>query len=233
MKIFSIPPSYKEKIAKIEKIDAILALIIIFAYFVAMAILGLIANKVSYWQITFIGAVTNLFFSIAVLFILKLKKQSISLIGLKGGNIKLSLILGGVLSAILFFCNCLSNIWFQNQKFIAILDILIFLAYFFTVAFAEEVLFRGFLQTTLYAFTKNIALDVLISGILFVLMHFPFRMVAYNKSFFDLLFDYSYMLNLFITHLILSFIKIKSDNLLGSILPHWVSNFAYNIVTHG
>lgn len=110
--------------------------------------------------------------------------------------------------------------------------IIMYLFYFFTVSLSEKLMFRGFLETRLHALTGHIWMDVIITGILFVLMHFPFRMCAYNLSFVVFITDIPYILNLFITHLILSYIRIKSDSLYGAIIPHWVSDFAYAIVTH-
>lgn len=231
-KIIFVPVSYRERIARLDKKDALLALTVIAAYFVAMAISGMIVAYVSQLQMTLIGGGINLLFVILVLVLLKIRKQGIESIGLKEGNVKLSLILGGVLSVILFFCNCLSNVLFEQQSFIAFADILIYLIYYFTVGLSEEVLFRGYLETRLHSFTKSVFLDVLVTGILFVLMHFPFRMIAYHMSFWSILSNVGYMTDLFITHLILSFIRIRSDSLYGAILPHWVSDLAYRIVTH-
>ena len=73
---------------------------------------------------------------------------------------------------------------------------------------------------------------MLVTGVLFVLMHFPFKMVAYDMSFLEIISNVRYIADLFITHLILAYIRIKSDSLYGAILPHWVSDFAYRIVIH-
>lgn len=197
-----------------------------------MALSGKIVPYVSNYQITCIGGITNLVFVGIVLLILKIRKQGLETIGLRKGNVKLSLIMGTTLAAILFFNNCLSNILFDNQSFISIKQIIIDILYFFTVGLVEEVMFRGYIETRLHGYTKRIYLDVLLTGILFVLMHFPFRMAAYHMSFIDLMTNVPYMLDLFFTHLVLSYIRIKSDSLYGAILPHWMSNLAYNIVTH-
>ena len=54
-KLFDVPDSYKEHIAMFDIIDAFLALGIIVAYFVVMAISGIIVQCVSQLQITIIG----------------------------------------------------------------------------------------------------------------------------------------------------------------------------------
>lgn len=164
--------------------------------------------------------------------LLVVKKQGFKTVGLKEGNIKLSLIMGTVLAAILFFCNCLSNILFEGQIFVPLKTILIYILYYFTVGLCEELVFRGYILTRLYGIVRNVYIDVLLSGVFFVFMHFPFRMVAYNMSFFELASNVPYMLDLFVTSLVLSFVRIKSDSLYGAIIPHWISDLSYAIVTH-
>ena len=51
-------------------------------------------------------------------------------------------------------------------------------------------------------------------------------------SFIEFITNAPYILDLFITHLILSYVRIKSDSLYGTIIPHWISDLAYRIVTH-
>lgn len=231
-KIFEVPDSYRSLVNSFEKVDAFIAIVIFALYCIDMALSGILANYISDNEITYIGGVTNLVFVGIVLFILKIRKQGLETIGLRKGNIKLSLIMGITLAVISFFCNCLSNVLIDKQSFIPIKEIMIYILYFFTVGLAEEVMFRGYIETRLHGYTKRIYLDILLTGVLFMLMHFPFRIVAYNMSFTDLITNVPYMLDLFITHLILSFIRIKSDSLYGAIIPHWISNLAYRIVTH-
>lgn len=230
--MFEVPDSYRNLVNSFEKADAFIAIIIFALYCIAMALSGMLVSYVSTGQITYIGGLTNLAFVGIVLVILRIRRQGMETIGLRKGNIKLSLIMGITLAGILFFCNCLSHILFENQSFIPIKEIMIYVLYFFTVGLVEEVMFRGYIETRLHGFTKRICLDVLLTGILFLLMHFPFRMVAYHMSFLELITNVRYMLDLFITHLILSYIRIKSDSLYGAIIPHWISDLAYRIVTH-
>ncbi|MGN0666646.1 MAG: CPBP family intramembrane glutamic endopeptidase [Huintestinicola sp.] len=229
---FRIPDSYIQKIKNYSIIDAAMALGLFFLYCIAMVFCGLIVNSVSKFAITVIGGVINLGFVGMVLGLLFLRKQGIDTIGLKNGNIKLSLIMGTFLAAILFFCNCLSNVLFEGQKFISIDKIAINILYYYTVGLAEEVIFRGYIGTRLCGFIKNVYVVTFITGLLFVLMHFPFRMAAYHMTFLELASNFTYMIDLFVTHLILSFIYIRSDSLYGAILSHWVSDLAYSIVTH-
>lgn len=233
-KIFRIPVSYTEQIRKFDKTDSFLSLSVILLYCLAMGLSGIIVQHVSQnvYTLSLVGGFLNMLFVGIVMLLLKSRHQGIETIGLLRGNIKLSLKMGIPLALILFFCNCLSNVWFANQSFLPAKEILIYVVYFFTVGLSEEVLFRGYAEPRLHALTKNVIVDVVLAGILFVLMHFPFRMVAYNISFIDLITNVPYMMNLFITHLVLSYIRIKSDSLYGAIIPHWISDLAYRIITH-
>lgn len=138
--------------------------------------------------------------------------------------------IGGILGAIYFFNNCLSHVIFEGKSLIPVQDIILYIFYYLAVALVEEVLFRGYILGRIHKLTKRVYLDVIISGILFVLMHFPFRMVAYNMSFIGLISNVSYMMDLFVTHVILSFIRIRSNSIYGAIFPHWMSNLANKIV---
>ena len=109
-----------KKTENYSMVDAALAMGLFFLYCLAMLFCGTIVNLVSGFAITVIGGVINLCFVGMVFGVLRLRKQGFETIGLKKGNIRLSLIMGTVLAAILFFCNCLSNVFFEGQKFISI-----------------------------------------------------------------------------------------------------------------
>lgn len=121
---------------------------------------------------------------------------------------------------------------FEGQTFVPLNTIILYIWYFFTVGLCEEVIFRGYILTRLYGIAKNVYIDMLLSGVLFVLMHFPFRMAAYHMSFWELITNLPYMADLFLTSLVLSFIRVKSDSLYGAVIPHWISDLSYAIVTH-
>ena len=99
-KKIGLPTSYRERIQIFEKIDAIIALCVIGGYFLAMYISGMIVNYVSQNQITFIGGFINIFFVGIVIVLVKKRGYGLDSIGLKEGNIKLSLIMGILLASI-------------------------------------------------------------------------------------------------------------------------------------
>lgn len=231
-KIFEVPESYMESVRHYSIKDTAMAMGLFLLYCGAMAVSGLVNKYLTALERTVSGIMINACFVGIVFLFLVVKKQGVKTVGLKQGNIKLSLIMGIVLAAILFFCNCLSNIIFEGQVFVPFKTILIYIIYFFSVGLCEEVIFRGYILTRLYGIVKNVYIDILLSGVFFVLMHFPFRMVAYNMSFLELAANVPYMIDLFVTSLVLSFIRVKSDSLYGAIVPHWISDLSYSIVTH-
>ena len=231
-KIFEVPESYIQSVKHYSIKDTAMAMGLFILYCGAMVVSGLVNKYLTDLEKTVSGVIINSCFVGVVLLFLLIKKQGVETVGLKKGNIKLSLIMGIMLAVILFFCNCLSDIILEGQVFLPFKTILIYIIYFFTVGLCEEVIFRGYILTRLYGMVRNVFIDILLSGVFFVLMHFPFRMIAYNMSFFELAANVPYMIDLFVTSLVLSFIRVKSDSLYGAIIPHWISDLSYSIVTH-
>ena len=82
-----------------------------------------------------------------------------------------------------------------------------------------------------FEFIKNKWIVVPLVGVLFIIMHFPYRMIASGITIQDLTINnIGWIIDLFITHIILSIIYMKTNSIYGSIIPHWMSNLAYNIV---
>ncbi len=231
-KLLEVPASSMQSVRDYSRRDAAMAMGLFILYCGAMVAAGLLNGHLTALGMTVSGTIINSCFVGVVLLFLAGKKQGIETVGLKKGNIRLSLMLGTGLAAYLFFCNCLSNVIFEGQTFVPFKTILLYIIYYFTVGLCEELIFRGYILTRLHGIVRNVYVDVLLSGVLFVLMHFPFRMVAYHLSFFELASNVPYMIDLFVTGLILSYIRVKSDSLYGAIIPHWISDLSYAIVTH-
>lgn len=107
-------------------------------------------------------------------------------------------------------------------------EALLYTVYFFSVAVCEELVFRGYIGTRMFSLVKRKSTAVVLTGLLFVLMHFPYRMVAYGMTFRD--FQPGWLIDLLITHTVFSLIYMKTNSLYGAILPHWVSNLTYQLI---
>ena len=220
---------YNDNLQKYDKKDGMLAILLFAIIIIMYALLGILYKNNSFIKdnIKIIGCLFNLLLIIVTIIFVKLRKQGLETIGLKG-RWKLSIILGGVLSLFYFYCNCLDHL-INGEKLISITSILFLMVYFLLVAICEEFVFRGFIGTRLNGLIKNKYIVVLITGLLFVIMHFPYRMTAANMSLSD--FDIGWIINLYIFHLIMSFIYMKTNSIYGSIIPHWISDLAYEIVS--
>ena len=229
LKIIRTDDKYNNNLKKYTKKDGLLALLLFAIFIIMYAFLGFLYKNNSFVKanIKVIGCLSNLLLIIVTILFVKLRKQSLDSIGLKG-RWKLSIILGGVLSLFYFYCNCLDHL-INGEKLISISEILFLIIYFLLVAVCEEFAFRGFIGTRLNGLIKNKYIVIIITGLLFVIMHFPYRMIAANMSLSD--FDIGWLINLFIFHLVMSFIYMKTNSIYGSILPHWISDLAYEIVS--
>lgn len=224
--------NYEHQITKYTKRDALSAMLL-FAIFLAMyAVLAMLELRVPFVKnnIRTFGTVTNIALVGITIAFVKGNHQKLDTIGLYNGKWKKSVGMGCVLAGILFFNNCLSHI-LGGSSFIPAKKIVVLVVFYLGVSLAEELTFRGYIGTRIYGVIKNKYLAVTVTGLLFIVMHFPYRMIAYGMTLQDLTVgSLGWIINLFVTHVILNFIYMKTSSLYGAIIPHWISNLAFNIV---
>lgn len=232
LKILQANKEYESNLKQYTKKDGILSLILFGIMILNYSILAVLQTKFEFIKenILLVGCIFNaLMIAITILFI-KLNKQTLNTIGISRGKWKTSIIIGIILASFLFYNNCLAYL-INGSHFIALQEIPMLLLYYLLVAVCEEFVFRGYIGTRIHGLFKNKWLAVSIVGILFIIMHFPYRMIAYGMTLRDLTINnFSWIIDLFITHLVLNFIYLKTNSLYGAIIPHWMSNFAYNII---
>ena len=229
LSILKINDKYNDNLRKYNKKDGVLAIVLFIIIIVLYSALAILNNNINFIKenIKIVGCIFNFLLIIITIIFVKSRKQRLNTIGLNG-RWKLSLIIGLILSLFYFYCNCLSHL-IEGKELISINEILFLAIYFLLVSVCEELVFRGYIGTRLNGLIKNKYIALFITGILFVVMHFPYRMIAANMSLND--FDIGWLINLFIFHLIMSFIYMKSNSIYGSIIPHWISDLAYEIVS--
>lgn len=232
MKILQVNQEYNNKLNEYKVKDGISAFVLMGIMLLLYSVMALLEKQSNFIRnnILAVGCVFNLIMiGITIIFIKKSNKK-IDTIGLYKGNWKASCVIGVVLAGILFFNNCLSHI-LAGEKLIPVKEIMMLIIYYLLVSFCEEIVFRGYIGTRLFGLVKKKWLAVIVTGLLFIIMHFPYRMIAYEMTLGDLTINnMSWIIDLFITHTILSYIYMKTNSLYGSIIPHWISNLAYNIV---
>lgn len=212
--------------------DGVLSFILFGIMILNYSILAVLQTKFEFIKenIMLVGCIFNALMIVITILFIKLNKQSLETIGLYKGKWKNSIIMGIIIASFLFCNNCLSHL-INGSRFIALQEILMLLVYYFLVAVCEEIVFRGYIGTRIYGVIKKRWLAIFVVGILFIIMHFPYRMIAYGMTLSDLTVkNFSWIIDLFITHLVFNFIYLKTNSLYGAIIPHWMSNFAYNII---
>ncbi|HZG60152.1 MAG TPA: type II CAAX endopeptidase family protein [Anoxybacillus sp.] len=117
-----------------------------------------------------------------LIFILKFRKQSFRTIGLRKEMLFLSFIVG-VIFAIPELVLSNENI-ISLKSIIGIVNLLIkFFYYFFCIALVEELIFRGYLQSIFQGVLSSKWISIVIVGMLFSLMHIPFRFWVSGQEF--------------------------------------------------
>lgn len=232
LKILQADKEYDNNLKQYTRKDAILSFILFEIIILNYSILAVLQTKFEFIKenILLVGCIFNVLMIVITILFIKLNKQTLSTIGISKGRWKSSIIIGIIVASFLFYNNCISNL-ISGSKLISIQEILILLVYFLLVAVCEEFVFRGYIGTRIYGLIKKRWLAVFVVGILFIVMHFPYRMIAYGMTLNDLTIkNFNWIIDLFITHLVFNFIYLKTNSLYGAIIPHWMSNFAYNII---
>lgn len=232
LKILQADGEYDNNLKQYTKKDAILSVVLFGIIILNYSILAVLQTKFEFIKenIVLFGCIFNTLMILIIILFVKLKKQTLDTIGISKGKWKNSVVIGIIVASFLVFNNCISNL-IKGSHLISIQEILIRLVYYLLVAVCEEVVFRGYIGTRIYGLIKKKWLAVLIVGILFIIMHFPYRMIAYEMTLYDLTIkNFSWIIDLFMTHLVLNFIYLKTNSLYGAIIAHWMSNFAYHII---
>lgn len=228
-KILKIDEKYNENINEFRKKEGVSALFLFAIMCLSYAVFGHFAKYIKGDMKTFIGIIFNTVISAITIIFVKINKRNISTIGLKSGKKVLSIAIGGILAGIFFFNNCFSYL-LAGSSLVPIRRIILLIVFYFSVALCEELVFRGYIGTRLYSLVKYKSVAVILTGILFVFMHYPYRMFAYGMTLSDFWGNIGWIIDLFITHIVLNLIYMKTNSLYGAIIPHWVSNLAYNII---
>ena len=178
------PPTYKEEVAQYTKKDAIHALLYFVFFVLLISISVVLFNTVpvlwdSDGHFTIMGQAVNVFvmvpvYLITLFIILKKKGQKLRSIGLKLTDWKKALAVGLFFVVVFLFLFDglvlgLLGDWQMHSAGMAVW----LLIYFLILAFYEDVIFVGYIQTRIYGLVKNDFIAVFLVGILFAVFHYP------------------------------------------------------------
>lgn len=215
---FKTDEAYREQLGRYDKADGVLAI----AYFILFMAVYYIMGRIMLATGIYLGVPCNIFLALIPIGIVLLRKQKLSSLGLTGGKIKQA-ILFSVSVGLLYFVilgilpGILSGA--EINKISAILYHIFY--YFVIIGFVEEIAFRGFIQTRIYGLIQNDAAAVLITAVLFALMHIPFQMAVHQMGFFSYL--SIFVMNmpfLILWHIVFNFIHRKFNSIYGNTICH-------------
>lgn len=166
-----------------------------------------------------------------IFLILKIRKQSLKSIGIRTDKILKSIIIGVIGSIPFAVLNMIGPISSGKTINPNIFDGLwTFLYFLICIAFAEELVFRGFIQTRIQGLIKNKWISIIVVGILFGLMHVPFQMIKANMPLVEfLLYDMQHLITTCIIHVYLVYLYTRDNNIIAPTIAHAIMNFAYAI----
>lgn len=159
---------------------------------------------------------------------MKIRKQKLSSIGLtlKDGkkSLQLGLFYSGVFLIVFVVIHWIKgDITIESDWLTTLYKALYFLI---VVAFFEEVMFRGFINSRLCGLFKNPTLTLIITAIFFSLMHMPFKSMFFEGSerlyFFT---NFAYHLILCFVHLIFQHFYNQYHNILAPGIMHFTFDF--------
>jgi hypothetical protein len=186
-----------------------------FSIIAANAIIG----KFSYYSLS---ATFSLF---PLLIVLKVRKQPLSSLGIKNEKNILA-VTYGVLASVPFLV--IRLIFTSHFKDLSISNyLMLFIYYLVLIGFVEEITFRGFIQTRIYALVRNPIISIIIGATFFSIMHIPFQYQISGMTIFEFISkDYQHLLVTFFMHIYFVVIfNISKRNIIAPTVTHSLVNF--------
>ncbi len=175
-KILKADLSYLKLLESFTIRDSIVALL----YYVFILVIYYVMGRIMFNSGKYYGAIVNIILIIIPIIIVR----KMFALGLCKRNLKISLMVSGAIGLLFLLVNTIIPSIVMKAKLLPLDMILTNMVYYFIIiALSEEVSFRGYIQPRLYPLVKREWLMILIGGILFVFMHFPFQMAARGMNF--------------------------------------------------
>lgn len=230
--------AFDDSIKKYSRVDGILAIVYIL-YFLSLTLL--FAHIIFYTDcvrqlLTLSGIPSKAIFKFVlfipvvliavgpIFIILKCRKQSLRSIGLKKEKILKSIFLGVLFSIPPTLWNIFSMKFDHCLNFSDALWT--FIHYLLEIAFVEEIIFRGFIQTRIQGLIRSKWLSIILVGVMFSLLHIPFILNRYNVS----LVSYVTMnsrglIIICLMHIYFVYLYTRDNNILAPVVAHAIVDF--------
>jgi len=193
---------------------------------IVMAASGL-ANL--FFGLSMLGSWLNLVVVTALIIFILLRKERLSSIGIGRDNLVKALCFGlmcGAISIVVQGIVPLIN-GCALAPFNQILNRFIYQLVF--IALAEEIVFRGYIQTRLYGMIKGEIIAIMTGALLFSVMHLPYMYILSGVAELFTLQTLVLLAFWFAMHIILNFVYRRTGSIFGVVLFHALYNTANNI----
>lgn len=205
---------YRTQLDAYDRTDGIFALLYFALFMIVYYIMGLILTTTG----VYLGLPCNLFLGLLPVVYALLRKQKLSSLGLTGGKILPAVSFCGTLGLVyLIVAGILPGILSGAQPGSAA-DILYNIFYYFIIiGLVEEIAFRGFIQTRIYGLIKNDVAAVLVTAVMFALMHLPFQLAGHQMRFLDFLVNVPFLI---FWHIFFNFLHRRFNSIYGNTIFH-------------
>jgi membrane protease YdiL (CAAX protease family) len=151
-------------------------------------------------------------------------KEGLQSIGITKLNLMKSCILGILLGIIVFIaCQYPSTTDNPAVNIISVAALISFIE-FLIVGFAEEIIFRGYLQTRLIAWQGTVK-GCLLTAFIFSFWHLPHNLILAGMNLQDAFFN---CIRIFLLSLMLGYIMIRTKNITSVAILHTFINWTVN-----
>ncbi len=104
--------------------------------------------------------------------------------------------------------------------------------YMFFIGFMEEIVFRGYIGTRLYGVITNKKVSIVITGIMFSLLHIPFQSIIAQVSPVEYLITNSInLIIIFIMHIGFQYIYAKYNSIIAPTMFHFIWDFSQWLIS--
>lgn len=160
------------------------------------------------------------------------RRHSLSSLGLTWSRTGLSVLIGLLAAALLNLpqiaglINGSMTVQLEGNRIYG--ELLYFLI---CIAWVEELIFRGFIQTRLRGIIRNGWLSLLAGAVLFASMHIPFQMMLSDLSLLAFIKeDWVHLSVTGVMHFVLMYLYSRTGNLLAPTVAHGLNNYLQNYV---
>ncbi|WP_374043747.1 CPBP family intramembrane glutamic endopeptidase [uncultured Paenibacillus sp.] len=165
-----------------------------------------------------------------IMLILLFRGQSLTTIGITKFKILRSIIIGLIaavpLNALPIYGYLKGNYAIQLCLGNALLQLIYYIV---IIGFAEEIIFRGYLQTRISALISNNYFAIFTGSFMFAILHIPFQMVRSEMSLYEYItHDWFDLLLKGLMHLIFVFIYSRTKNIIAPSIAHGLLDFFNN-----